>query len=152
MTTKLKKHQDTDFRPRIVGFICNWDAYSGLEMAGVNRKEYPASVTLVRVMCLGRINIGLILKAFELGADGVMLVGCPPEECGYESGMTGAKELFAQARRLLNLLGIDQRRLALLEVPLGRDDLWCRQISAFVKRVGRVGSNELNKVKSARPA
>jgi len=141
--TKPKEYQDIDFEPRIVGFVCNWDAYSGVEMAGVNRKEYPASVKLVKVMCLGRLHLGLILRAFELGADGVMLLGCQPEDCHYESGIALAKELFTQTKKVLNLLGIDQRRLALVEVPLGRGDLLAKQLSTFVKRVGKVGSSPL---------
>jgi len=141
--TKPKEYQDIDFEPRIIGFVCNWGAYSGVEMAGVNKKEYPASVKLVRVMCLGRLHLGLILKAFELGADGVMLLGCPPEDCHYESGMSMAKELFPQARKVLNLLGIDQKRLALVEVPLGRGDILTKQVSVFVKRVSRISSSPL---------
>jgi F420-non-reducing hydrogenase iron-sulfur subunit len=142
--TKLKEHTGVDFEPRIIGFVCNWGAYSGVEMAGVNRKEYPASVKLVKVMCLGRLHLGLILKAFELGADGVMLLGCQPEDCHYESGIAMAKELFTQTKKILNLLGIDQKRLALLEVPLGRGDLLAKQVSTFVRRIGKVGSNQLH--------
>jgi len=141
--TKPKEYTDIDFEPNIVGFVCNWSAYTGVEMAGVNRKEYPASVKLVKVMCLGRLHLGLILKAFELGADGVMMLGCPPEDCHYESGIAMAKELFTQARKVLNLLGIDQKRLAFVEVPLGGGDLLAKQVSAFVRRVGKVGSNPL---------
>lgn len=142
--TKLKEDTGVDFEPRIIGFVCNWGAYSGVEMAGVNRKEYPASVKLVKVMCLGRLHLGLILKAFELGADGVMLLGCQPEDCHYESGIAMAKELFNQTKKILNLLGIDQKRLALLEVPLGRGDLLAKQVSTFVRRIGKVGSNQLH--------
>lgn len=141
--TKPKQYQDTDFKPRIVGFVCNWGAYSGVEMAGVNKREYPASIKLVKVMCLGRLHLGLVLKAFELGADGVMLLGCPEADCYYESGMERAKELFTQARKVLHLLGIEPERLALVEVPLGRGDVLAKQVSTFVKRISRAGSSPL---------
>ena len=140
---KAKEHLDINYQPRIVGFVCNWGAYSGVEMAGVEKREYPASIKLVRVMCLGRLHLGLILRAFELGADGVLLLGCPPESCYYESGMEKAKELFTQAGKMLNLLGIDQKRLALVEVPLGGGDFLAKQVSNFVKRIGRAGSSTL---------
>ncbi len=140
---KLSKYPATDFEPRIVGFVCNWGAYSGVEMAGVNKREYPASVKLVKVMCLGRLHLGLVLKAFELGADGVMLLGCPPDDCYYESGMEKTKELFTQARKVLHLLGIDPKRLALVEVPLGRGDILANRVSAFVKRIERAVSSPL---------
>lgn len=139
--TKPKQYLKKE--PRIVGFICNWGAYSGLEMAGEHKREYPASVRLVRVTCLGRLHLGLVLKAFELGADGVILLGCPPQDCYYESGMEKAKELFTEARKVLKLLGIDPKRLALVEVPLGRDDVLARRVSTFVKRISRAGSGRL---------
>jgi len=59
---KLREYPITDSEPRIVGFVCNWSAYSGVEMAGVNREEYPPNIRLVRLMCLGRLHLGLILR------------------------------------------------------------------------------------------
>ncbi len=150
--TKLDEYITTDLEPRIVGFVCNWGAYSGVEMAGVNKREYPAGINLIRLMCLGRLNIGLILKAFELGADGVMLLGCPPDDCHYECGGVKAREVFNQAKGVLNLLGIDLNRLALIEVPLGREDLLLRQVSTFVKRIGKPKPNSRHrKAKVASP-
>lgn len=133
--TKPKQYPETKIEPNIVGFVCNWGAYSGVEMAGVNKREYPASVKLVRLMCLGRLHLGLVLKALELGADGVMLLGCPPQDCHYDSGMEKAKELYAQAKKTLTLLGIDPKRLALIEIPVGRDDLFAKRVSAFVEYI-----------------
>ena len=141
---KLREYQDTDFEPRIVGFVCNWSAYSGVEMAGVNKEEYPTNIQLIRVMCLGRLHLGLILKAFELGTDGVMLLGCPRDDCHYESGIASAKEMLVQAKKVLNLLGIDQKRLALTEVPLGRGDFLAKRISNFVKRNEGAGLSPLH--------
>ena len=141
--TKPKQYSDTNIKPHIVGFVCNWGAYSGVEMAGVHKRQYPASIKLVKVTCLGRLHLGLVLKAFELGADGVMLLGCPPEDCYYESGMERAKELFTQARKVLHLLGIDPKRLALVEVPLGRGDVLAKRVSTFAKRISGTGSSRL---------
>lgn len=127
--------QGTITEPNVVGFVCNWSAYSGLEMAGVHGAEYSAGIKLVRVACMGRLSLGIVLRAFELGADGVLLLSCPPEECHYESGATRAKEVATNARKILALLGIDPKRLAVVEVPLGRDDELIRRVSAFVKYV-----------------
>ena len=151
--TKPKQYSDTNIKPHIVGFVCNWGAYSGVEMAGVHKRQYPASIKLVKVTCLGRLHLGLVLKAFELGADGVMLLGCPPEDCYYESGMERAKELFTQARKVLHLLGIDPKRLALVEVPLGRGDVLAKRVSTFVKRISEAGSSRLrSRAKVVSPA
>ncbi len=134
---KLKQYLETKTELNIIGFVCNWGAYSGVEMAGANKKEYPASIKLIRVMCLGRLHLGLILKAFELGADGVMIFGCTPEDCHYDSSMEKAKEIFTQARKTLNLLGIDPKRLALVEIPVSGDDRFVKRVSAFVKDISQ---------------
>lgn len=61
--------------PKIVAFTCNWCAYAGADLAGVSRMQYPPNVRLIRLMCTGRVNHGFLLKAFEQGADGVMVSG-----------------------------------------------------------------------------
>ncbi len=64
-----------EFNPKIIAFACNWCAYSAADLAGVSRLQYPPNIRIVRVMCSGRVNPGFILKAFELGADGVLVAG-----------------------------------------------------------------------------
>ncbi len=64
-----------EFSPKIVIFACNWCAYSAADLAGVSRFQYPPNVELIRVMCSGRVNPNFILKAFQMGADGVMVAG-----------------------------------------------------------------------------
>ena len=64
-----------EFEPTIIAFCCNWCAYAAADLAGVSRMQYPANVRTIRVMCSGRINPDFILKAFQLGADGVLVSG-----------------------------------------------------------------------------
>ena len=64
-----------EFNPRIVAFACNWCAYAAADLAGVSRVQYPANIRIIRVMCSGRVNPGFILKALQLGADGVLVAG-----------------------------------------------------------------------------
>jgi len=63
------------FEPKIVGFLCNWCAYAGADLAGTSRKKYLPNVRVVRVMCSGRVDPTFIAKAFQLGADGVLVCG-----------------------------------------------------------------------------
>jgi len=63
------------FEPKIVGFMCNWCAYAAADLAGTSRKKYAPNVRVVRVMCSGRVEPTLIVKAFELRADGVLVCG-----------------------------------------------------------------------------
>jgi coenzyme F420-reducing hydrogenase delta subunit len=135
---KNKENSAAQATTYIAGFICNWAAYSGVEMAGVEGLQYPARVRLVRLPCLGRLNMGLLLRAFELGAGGVILLGCPAQECSYEGGMERAKELYAQMQNMLQLFGIDVQRLALLEVPVGGGDMVASKLNAFSRRIARL--------------
>lgn len=125
--------------PRIIVYTCNWDAYSGLETAGFQGLSYPANVHPIRVMCLGRLHPGLILKAFELGAAGVLMLGCPPGECHYGSGNTRAEELFQQTLELARVLGIAEERLKLDWVAAGQGQDFVQQVRQFAEQVAVVG-------------
>ena len=125
--------------PRIIVYTCNWDAYSGLETAGFQGLSYPANVHPIRVMCLGRLHPGLILKAFELGAAGVLMLGCPPGECHYGSGNTRAEELFQQTLELARVLGIAEERLKLDWVAAGQGLDFVQQVRQFAEQVAVVG-------------
>jgi len=65
----------SDFEPKIVGFLCNWCAYGGADLAGVSRLQYPPNLRPVRVMCSGRVDPLFIVQALKEGADGVLVAG-----------------------------------------------------------------------------
>jgi len=65
----------SDFEPKIVGFLCNWCAYGGADLAGVSRLQYPPNLRPVRVMCSGRVDPLFIVQALKQGADGVLVAG-----------------------------------------------------------------------------
>jgi F420-non-reducing hydrogenase iron-sulfur subunit len=64
-----------EFDPKIIAFACNWCAYSAADLAGVSRYQYPPNLRIIRLMCSGRVNPNFLLKAFQMGADGVLLSG-----------------------------------------------------------------------------
>lgn len=64
-----------EFYPNIVGFTCNWCSYTGADLAGVSRMKYSTNVRVIRVPCSGRINPSFVLRAFQKGADGVLVSG-----------------------------------------------------------------------------
>ena len=134
-----KSKVKTDFEPRIVGFVCNWGAYSGLEMAGIEKHKYPPNVKLMRLMCLGRVSTGMVFKAFEMGADGVLLLGCASGSCHYEFGVDRTKEEVSQIKRMLNMLGMGSKRVHLVEAPAGDGEFVARRINRFEKRIRDLG-------------
>ena len=117
---------------KVLVFTCNWNAYHGLESAGVNHQTYPAAIHPLKVMCLGRLGPGIILKAFEHGAAGVLLLGCPPEECHYDFGNRRAEEMFSVASDLIHVLGYSKKRLQMDRVTAGDAEAWVEKVQSFV--------------------
>jgi len=99
--------------PNIVTFLCNWCGYAGADLAGVSRYQYPTSIKIIRVMCSGRIDPVFILRAFENGADGVLVCGCHINDCHYISGNLKAEKRIEKTKQLLKLIGINPDRLRL---------------------------------------
>ena len=116
----------------VVVFSCNWDGLSCIETAAQKGLRYPASVKVVRVSCLSRVHSGLILKAFELGADGVMLLGCNPGNCHFEIDAGLVEREYEKTRNILGLLGLREERLALTRLPGGDGPGFVKQVNDFI--------------------
>ncbi len=63
------------FEPVIIGFLCNWCAYAGADLAGVSRLQYPPNMRAVRVMCSGMVHPEFVVDALIKGADGAIVMG-----------------------------------------------------------------------------
>jgi F420-non-reducing hydrogenase iron-sulfur subunit len=125
----------TELEPRVVIFACNWNAYQSLQTGGKRHLSLPAGVRPLKVDCLGQIGSSVILKAFEKGADGVMLVGCVPEECHYEFGSRRAAELFEETRKLASMLGFGEEQLELELLHADEAELLVERVCQFVERL-----------------
>jgi len=118
---------------QIVAFSCNWSAYSAIEMAGLNRMQYSAGLKLVRLPCLGRVNTGMVLQALELGAVGVLLLGCPAESCHYGIGARQADAVLTDSRRILSLLGLPVNRVMYIQLPAGDCETFISKLNDFIR-------------------
>ena len=136
----------------IVVFACNWDAWSCIETVTNLGLYYPASVEVVKLSCLSRIHTGLILKAFEFGADGVMLLGCEPGRCHFSFNDKYIANEHEKARSILKMLGIQQDRLALIQLPAFSGHQFVMQIKNFIAGIERLPASKRAKIKSPRPA
>ncbi len=104
---------DMAFEPKIIGFLCNWCSYTGADLAGVSRIKSAPNVRVIRTMCSGRVDPAFILKAFQLGADGVVVMGCHLGDCHYQEGNYKTIRRIPFLKRLVKDFGIDPRRLRL---------------------------------------
>jgi len=131
---------ETGFEPKIVGFLCNWCAYAGADLAGVSRMQYPPNVRIVRVMCSGRIDPVFVLEAFKDGADGVLVAGCHlPSDCHYLSGNFKAQRRILLLRNVLEQLGFEPKRLRLEWVSASEGDRFATVIREMVEEVKKLG-------------
>src|SRR5512135_2364632 len=99
------------FEPQITALVCNWCTYAGADLAGTSRMHYAPNLRVIKLPCTGRADPMLVLKAFESGADGVLVSGCHPGDCHYTSGNYHARRRWAVFRRLLEATGIGEDRL-----------------------------------------
>ena len=119
----------------VVVFACNWDGLSCIEEAARGGLTYPASVRVVRVSCLSRVHQGLMLKAFELGADGVMLLGCEPDKCHFNVDAGCIRQEYEKAQRVEGLLGLGGDRLVLAHMPCGDGYGFVSRLRSFLAEI-----------------
>ncbi len=100
-----------DFEPRIIAFLCNWCAYTGADLAGTSRLQYPPNVRMIRMMCTGSVDPVYVIKALADGADGVLIAGCHPGDCHYQDGNFKARRRVAVLREILQQTGFDPERV-----------------------------------------
>jgi len=130
------------FEPKIVGFICNRGA-SILEKK--NEYNFQDNVDIKRIICMGRINLSFVLKAFEMGADGFLLIGCPSGECQYRFGNKHAEEQIITTKKLNHLLGLEKERICIIHASARKELNTLNKVKRFVKKIKKIGANPLSK-------
>ena len=138
-TTKGPAAAPAQFEPRIVAFFCNWCTYLAADLAGTTRIKYAPNVRVVRVMCSGRIDPQFVLDAFAKGADGVLIGGCHPGDCHYESGNYKTLRRFHLLRRTLRTLGIEEARFRLEWLSASEAEPLKAVVNDMVEKVRALG-------------
>jgi F420-non-reducing hydrogenase iron-sulfur subunit len=134
----------SDFEPKIVGFCCNWCSYRGADLAGTARTKCSPNVRIVRVMCSGRVEPSFILKALELGADGVLVLGCHPGDCHYSEGNYKTARRMQLLKKMLNQMGIEEERVRLDWVSASEGDRFVSIVNDMTEKVRALGPFKKN--------
>jgi coenzyme F420-reducing hydrogenase delta subunit len=130
---------DDRFEPRITAFVCNWCTYTGADLAGTSRLHMASNVRIIRLPCTGRIDPLFIIKAFERGADGVIVSGCHPADCHYTAGNYHARRRFAVFHDLMRFVGIDEGRITFSWVSASEGAKWRDVVNEAVANVRALG-------------
>jgi F420-non-reducing hydrogenase iron-sulfur subunit len=128
-----------NFEPNIVAFLCNWCSYAGADLAGTSRIQYPPNVKIIRVMCSGRVNPMFVINALQEGADGVLIGGCHPGDCHYIQGNFFARRRMIVLKKLLEYVGIDNRRVWMTWVSAAEGKKFADVISEVTENVRTLG-------------
>jgi F420-non-reducing hydrogenase iron-sulfur subunit len=130
---------EEQFEPRIVGFLCRWCSYTGADLAGTSRKQYPANLTAIRVMCSGRVDPTFVVKALADGADGVLIAGCHPGDCHYTDGNLKAMRRYPMLAKLLEDFGIEPERVRLEWISASEGDLFAAVVKEMTEQIRLLG-------------
>lgn len=127
------------WEPKIVGFLCNWCSYRGADLAGTARMKCSPNVRTIRVMCSGRVEPTFILKAFQLGADGVLVLGCHPGDCHYTEGNYKMLRRISLLKKMLAQLGVEEERVRLDWVSASEGDHFVSIVNDMTEKVRALG-------------
>lgn len=127
------------FEPKIIAFLCTWCSYTGADSAGTARLKSPANVRAIRVPCSGRVAPEWVMRAFDQGADGVLVLGCHIGECHYDSGNHRAAKRIPVLQELLNYAGLEPERLRLDWVSASEGERFSQITTEFNETVRALG-------------
>ena len=137
----MKKNDE--FMPKILTFLCNWCSYAGADLAGTSRLKYPTSIIPIRVMCSSRVDPLFILKGYLNGADGVLVTGCHPGDCHYQSGNYYTRRRFAALKKIFENLGLEKDRLSLSWISASEGQKYAKITTDFTQKIKELGKNSV---------
>jgi len=130
-----------EFKPLVVSFCCNWCSYAGADLAGSSRLEYPAEVKIIRIPCSCRVDPLFVLRAFQQGADGVIINGCHPGDCHYSTGNYYTRRRMLLLFSMLDFLGIERERTRLEWVSAAEGARFASVMNEFVGKLHELGAS-----------
>ena len=127
------------YEPKIIGFLCRWCSYTGADLAGTSRLKSPWNLRAVRVPCSGRVSPELIMRAFDEGADGVLVLGCHIGECHYDNGNHRTAKRMPVLHALMEFAGLEPERLRLDWVSASEGQRFAQIATEFTETVRALG-------------
>ncbi len=134
---------DNGYEPKIVAFLCNWCTYTGADLAGTSRLQYPPNVRIIRLMCSGAVDPTYVLKSLLAGADGVLIGGCHPGDCHYQEGNYKARRRVVLLKETLKDAGFDEDRLWLRWISASEGQRFADTVSEMTEAIRAKGPNPM---------
>jgi len=128
-----------EFEPLIINFCCNWCSYTGADLAGVSRLQYPPNIRIIRVMCSSMVHLNLIIDALTKGADGVLVCGCHIGDCHYEDGNEKTEKRAEAITLMLEDFGLEEERFRLEWVSASEGPRFAQVVKDFTEQIKKLG-------------
>ena len=141
----IKEKRNNEFDPNILVFCCNWCSYAGADLAGVSRFQYPPNIRIIRVMCSSRVEPIFVLRAFDNGIDGVLIIGCHMGDCHYISGFEHTLVRMEHLKNLIRLIGIETDRFQLYSISASEGKQFSDLINEFTRKIIELGQLKIPK-------
>jgi coenzyme F420-reducing hydrogenase delta subunit len=133
----------TTFEPEITAFYCLYCGYMASDTAGALQLQYPANVKFVRLPCTGKTDVRYLLQAFEQGADGVYVVGCPLGNCHHVRGNERGRARVRRAQKMLDDIGLGAGRLDMFFMSGSQAHAFATAAQTMTDRIRALGPNPL---------
>lgn len=127
------------YEPKIIAYLCTWCSYTGADTAGIARLKYPSNLRALRVPCSGRVSPELIMRTFDQGADGVLVLACHIGECHYDTGNHRTAKRLPVLQALMTFAGLEPERLRLDWVSASEGERFARIVNEFTEAVRALG-------------
>jgi F420-non-reducing hydrogenase iron-sulfur subunit len=137
----VNENDTKTWEPKILAFCCNWCSYAGADLAGLNRSIQPPNIRIIRVPCSGRVDPQFIIRAFQGGADGVLVAGCHPGDCHYSTGNFFARRRFLLFHRIFDYIGMDEGRLQNRWISGAEGDKFAATVKQVTEDIRALGPN-----------
>jgi Fe-S oxidoreductase/coenzyme F420-reducing hydrogenase delta subunit len=137
---------------KIILFLCNWSPHAAFQALQDTLAPLPREIRMVRIPCSGRITKSLLFKAFETGADGVVLAGCEAGTCRYGVGTGVAERNVGDTRGILDLLGLGRERLGFASFYPDQKESLLDYLVSFRNRIAELGKSPVTVLPRTREA
>ncbi len=132
------------FEPKIIAFCCNYCAYAAADLSGSMRIQYPPNIRIIKTPCTGRLEVQFLMRAFERGADGVLVAGCLEGGCHFMEGNLLAKKRVDYASDILAELGLEAERLRMVNVSASMGRPFTEFVTDMIETVRKLGPSPLS--------
>jgi F420-non-reducing hydrogenase iron-sulfur subunit len=137
---------EKNFEPLVIAFCCQYCSYSAADLAGSMRLQYPTNVRIVRTPCTGRLEVEFFMKAFEKGADGILVAGCLEGGCHFSEGNLLAKGRVGYTRSFLSEAGLEEERIRMVNISAAMARPFIDHINDLIETLKKLGPSPLNKI------